>query len=373
MIGIYKITNKINGKCYIGQSNNIERRWNDHKIPSSWNDPNKSSYNYPLYAAFRKYKLENFIFEVIEECNQEELNDKEIYWIQYYNSYYDGYNQTIGGVGTPINDKPVYQYDLFGRYIAEYANMNIAASKTNTNYHSLNSCLTHYNNQYYTNGYQWSYIKTDYIGPSPMYTPVICFDLSGKRLAEYYCINEAVKATGCCAEIIKQSCQDHQIHNSTYQWRYWEEDPELQIISPSMPYTDKKQIKQYDLNGNLIKIWNSISEAANTLNIERTNIIGVCKKRTKSAGGFIWQYIEDNSLVKYEKNYNTKHIFKTRAVLQYDLNDNFIAEYPSIKEACAAINKNKIYTSVSHISSCCRGRQKTAYGFKWKYKENNNE
>ena len=52
----------------------------------------------PLYVAIRKYGIENFTFEVIEECRQEELNEKEIYWIKYYNSYGSGgYNATLGG------------------------------------------------------------------------------------------------------------------------------------------------------------------------------------------------------------------------------------------------------------------------------------
>lgn len=55
---------------------------------------------YPLYLAFKKYGLENFSFEIIEECNPEELNKKEIFYIQYYNSYKFGYNQNEGGQGS---------------------------------------------------------------------------------------------------------------------------------------------------------------------------------------------------------------------------------------------------------------------------------
>ena len=57
--GIYKITNLLNGKCYIGQSINIQKRWTNHK--TSYKNPNKDCYNYPLYKAFRKYGLENFV------------------------------------------------------------------------------------------------------------------------------------------------------------------------------------------------------------------------------------------------------------------------------------------------------------------------
>lgn len=97
MVGIYKITNNINGKCYIGQSRDIQKRWTSHKnVPFN---PNYQEYDYPLYKAIRKYGLENFSFEVLEECLIEELNEKENFWIDKYNSIDSdyGYNQTLLG------------------------------------------------------------------------------------------------------------------------------------------------------------------------------------------------------------------------------------------------------------------------------------
>lgn len=99
MVGIYKITNKINGKCYIGQSIDINDRWIRHRSrPFQVND---SAYNTYLYRAIRKYGLNNFIFEILEECPREDLNEREIYYIDFYNSYYtnNGYNMTFGGEG----------------------------------------------------------------------------------------------------------------------------------------------------------------------------------------------------------------------------------------------------------------------------------
>lgn len=93
MIGIYKITNKINNHSYIGQSIHIEKRWKEHQNKYNWERECKK----PLYLAFQKYGLENFTFEVLEECESQDLNSKEKYYIQYYNTYKDGYNQTIGG------------------------------------------------------------------------------------------------------------------------------------------------------------------------------------------------------------------------------------------------------------------------------------
>lgn len=90
MIGIYKITNKINGKSYIGQSNDIERRFQEHRNLQRIS-------RCGIHAPLVKYGLENFTFEVIEECSIEQLNDREKYWIKKLKTYPLGYNLTPGG------------------------------------------------------------------------------------------------------------------------------------------------------------------------------------------------------------------------------------------------------------------------------------
>lgn len=85
MIGIYKITNKINHKSYIGQSTNIEKRWNNHL--SSVNNTQDHCYNYPVYRAMRKYGVQNFSFEVLELCSSELLDEREQYWVSYFDTY----------------------------------------------------------------------------------------------------------------------------------------------------------------------------------------------------------------------------------------------------------------------------------------------
>lgn len=98
MVGIYKIQNLLNNKVYVGQSNDVLRRWRDHKT-NAFNS-NDHNYNTHLYRSIRKYGLQNFSFEVLEECLTSELDAREIYWISYYNSFFEGYNLTMGGDGS---------------------------------------------------------------------------------------------------------------------------------------------------------------------------------------------------------------------------------------------------------------------------------
>ena len=81
MTGIYKITNKINGHAYIGYAKDIEERWKEH-IRASKNDTRQASKL--LYLAFNKYGIDNFNFEVIEQCSLEQLQEREIYWTWEY-------------------------------------------------------------------------------------------------------------------------------------------------------------------------------------------------------------------------------------------------------------------------------------------------
>lgn len=88
MIGIYKITKKENGKSYIGQSNDIERRFSEHKTKT----------DIPIEIAIKKYGIDAFNFEIVEECSLEQLDERERYWIAYYNTYKGfGYNCSEGG------------------------------------------------------------------------------------------------------------------------------------------------------------------------------------------------------------------------------------------------------------------------------------
>lgn len=93
MAFIYKITNLTNNKCYIGKTERtVQERWNEHKRK-------RKTLDLPLYRAMNKYGVEQFTIETIEECESKIIDEREKYWIEYYNSCKLGYNCNMGGEG----------------------------------------------------------------------------------------------------------------------------------------------------------------------------------------------------------------------------------------------------------------------------------
>lgn len=114
MIGVYKITNKINGKMYIGASIDIERRRIEHFKPFKVNFfKNK----YPLYHAIDKYGRDNFTHEVLEETTVEEMDEREEYYIKKYNTVVDGYN--VISTAHNMHDKE-YAKEVHGSFFSEW-------------------------------------------------------------------------------------------------------------------------------------------------------------------------------------------------------------------------------------------------------------
>ena len=91
--GIYKITNQLNGVCYIGQAVDVAKRWKDHAKCGLGIDAPASN---KLYIAMQQDGLENFTWELLEKCTTNELNEKEKFYIELYQAKEYGYNSTKG-------------------------------------------------------------------------------------------------------------------------------------------------------------------------------------------------------------------------------------------------------------------------------------
>lgn len=137
MAYIYKITNQINGKIYIGKTlGTIQERWKEHCKDFKKERCEKR----PLYSAMNKYGIENFIIEQVEECSPEIVNEREKYWIEYYSSFKYGYNATIGGDG-----KQYLDYDLVYSLYKEGKNLTEISKILKCDTHSVTKILNNFN------------------------------------------------------------------------------------------------------------------------------------------------------------------------------------------------------------------------------------
>lgn len=98
MATIYVITNLINSKQYVGKTTySIEKRWKEHCYDCKKTEINQHR---PLYNAMQKYGIENFNISIIEEnIPEENIDNREKFWISKLDTYYNGYNATLGGDG----------------------------------------------------------------------------------------------------------------------------------------------------------------------------------------------------------------------------------------------------------------------------------
>ena len=145
MICIYSI--EINGKFYIGQTVNVKNRRKYHLYFLK----NNKHYNSHLQRSYNKYNV--LEFKIIEECNIEQLNEKELYYINLYDSYYNGYNATVGGDSCvdriTKKSKKIFQYSKLTGELTHnclgFANMSRYANINESNirqicYNKMKTC-----------------------------------------------------------------------------------------------------------------------------------------------------------------------------------------------------------------------------------------
>lgn len=234
---IYKVTNTVNGKVYIGQTMiTVRIRWNRHKNHSIRS--NRNDYDVKFHRAIRKYGADKFIVETLEAFEEpskelllRKLNIFEILYIAVYDSFYNGYNSTLGGS----------------------------------------------------------------------------------------------KGGGLRGKLNSQSIK----------------------------------IQQFTTNGEFIKEWDAIADAARYYDVADTSIINVLKGKCKSCCNSIWRYCNDPKNLPIHQ----VEVGRRRIVLQYDLDGNFIKEWSSATEAGKVLNFDP-----GHIPDVCRGKRNHDHGFVWKYK-----
>lgn len=152
MTGIYKITCTGNNKVYVGQSVAIKRRWREHQKALK----NGSHYNKYLQRAYDKYGEQSFVYEILEQCPSSKLNEREAFYIYFFNSFKDGFNCDLGGSNISGEANPMYgmsgqnspryidqvlQLDAKGHIVATYDSANLAAKTIGGQAGHINECL----------------------------------------------------------------------------------------------------------------------------------------------------------------------------------------------------------------------------------------
>ena len=212
---IYKVTNNINKKIYIGQTIQDENiRWNHH-IREALNGSDTK-----FHRALRKYGKDGFIWEVIEEVDNDKLNEREIYWISYYNSYKQGYNSTTGGDLPPRNDIEIICLETN----IVYPSCAEAGRQTNINKVHIAECVRGEKFRVSAGGYHWMSLE-DYNKFGPIFKQTEN-ELNSKSVKcietgiVYNSILEASKATGVSRQTIHRCCEGITKNPKKYHWRY---------------------------------------------------------------------------------------------------------------------------------------------------------
>lgn len=262
----------MNGKVYIGQTiRTINCRWQQHIHAAK--SRNARDHNTKLHNAINKYGADAFTVDIIEEVDNAIIDDREKYWIQYYDSIHSGYNITIGGEGMTkytddfiracwdsglkvvdvckkynmstttycsrlrnigvsdeeiaqrklqhlieTNGTPVHQYSLDGKYIRSFPSMNQAARETGIGH--INDAAS--GERYAAGGYLWSTKKAENIGRCDsrslsILKPVLQFTTSWQFIKEYKSAKAAETALGISN--VGRACKKGQ-NAGGYKWTY---------------------------------------------------------------------------------------------------------------------------------------------------------
>lgn len=301
---IYITTNHVNGKKYIGQKSYSQSNWKTYLGSGIY-----------LNRAINKYGKENFSKEIIENCETKEiLDEREKYWIDYYNAVEsnDFYNIASGGEG--------------GNTIAGYSEEQLKQYR-----------------EYKSKLHKETVLRGEDAGTSK---------LTEKQVIE---IIERLKNNDFNLDIANdygvspRTIDDIRGHRS---WTHLTNNIIFDDISSRKRPRGTKPVVQYSEDGEYIATYSSARDAQKELGIGYKLISAVCNGSKRIAHGYIWRF-EGDSFDKYE----TENTYLIK-VDKYDLNGNFIQTFDSIVEANKSIETGRVDTAL-------KTKNKYAGGFYW--------
>lgn len=280
---IYKATSATTGKVYIGQTTQtLQERINQHNSHAYGHQ-----YNYHFHNAIRKYGAEDFNYEIIEDniTSSDILNEREKYWIAYYDSYYNGYNSTMGGDGSVRRDDELIA-KLFRDGYTTQEICEITGHHRGTIYKSYRAmALTEENNRRKAEKTRQRCSRA-----------VEQYTIDGELIRVWPSATECGKILGN-QSLISAICRQEENMLSAYGYLFkYSDDPRdiLEWVARFKNKKDsgkpKKEIEQYDSDNNLVCTYESASSAATALGKkDKSNICAAARKGVK-AYGYYWRY-----------------------------------------------------------------------------------
>lgn len=248
--GIYCISNS--KYFYIGLSNNIRNRWCTHRsrLRRGVHD------NYIMQQVYNKYNLEDpFKYEIVCLCEPKDLATLEIQTHrEYCEKYSDKISMNIANCDSTCN----WTDAMRSKASKSHTGMKLSAEHRKAISEGQKGCVR-----------------------QKQRIPIVQLDLNGELIKVWDSITTAIKELGINVNLNRKS-------SGGFQWQKYEEWK----INPKGPveYINTTPVYQYSKNGDFIRKYNSIQEAADTTGIKRCNIGNTLSGKQKTAGGFIWKH-----------------------------------------------------------------------------------
>ena len=285
---IYKATNKINGKSYVGQTCDFHSRVWQHQRCYEKEDCD-------FHRAIKEFGFDNFSWEIIETCESEDRAcELEKYYIEKFNTYRDGYNMTKGGKGAPYhNARAVVLLTLDGQYIKRY---DSAMDAEIDGFHNADVLLNCKGKRRQTKGYMFMF-EDEYESngakayrkpkPNGMRSVIQC-DMEGNFIQKFKSLQEAARITGTNRTTISGVLSNTYKSANGYIFVY-EEDFPIKDLSIYKKRKKGRKIAQVDAkSGEIIRVFDRISEAGEYLGVNYKAIHKVIDKEGRTAYGYKW-------------------------------------------------------------------------------------
>jgi hypothetical protein len=336
--------------------------------------------------AIKKYGLDNFEFKILEEIDfttkNEVINlltELEQKWFDIKEPYINGYNinktskpnltsSRDNNFGDKISKikidnnhcgKPIKQYDLKGEFIRYWRSAAEVERYLGFKAENISSCCLKKQNS--SNYFIWRFENDELLdvdiqkaNKSLRLSEVRQYNLKGELIKTYKNVKDASNQTKIKESTIRDTCNGH---NKTGYGFIWKFKNELLILLDHI--NNHSRIYQFNINGELIKIWDSVYEIhlpnANNINM-RKQIIKCCKNLIPFYKNCLWSY--DNKIEVT----NQKPSKVIMNIIQKDLNNNIIKIWNSLRE----INRETQYSQYK-IKKCCLNELNDYNGYKWEW------